>query len=395
MAQSSTNAALPPWDVVALDDFQTPERTQASQWRRSWRAATTWMTGKEASERQAKQESELRALPEIKLAHLAPSIDWRPAAACLEQALKSYDDAPLVLFISPPHGGHSAVVSHWAAQQDIHCLTAPTLKELVEGSLAWVDNATQTKRWAIPALERHFLRHTQGLQGIRHLIERALSGRLGQSVVGCDSWTYAYLQHAVGLEGVPVFTLQGVEGEQLAHYFSQSAGECPTVYSTRTGKSILTSGSDQKAAYKELQRLAAHCRGHLGIAWHYWRERLREPAEDTASSDNHGHKPSDKEQSDTSQELWLLDALAEAKLPTDTGDLATLLLHTLLIHGGLEDHALKHVLPFSDHEALNARFALARRGILSSQQGRWQVSPLSYASVRQLLESRNYLVDPL
>lgn len=399
MAQSSTNAALPPWDVVALDDFQTPERTQASQWRRSWRAATTWMTGKEASERQAKQESELRALPEIKLAHLAPSIDWRPAAACLEQALKSYDDAPLVLFISPPHGGHSAVVSHWAAQQDIHCLTAPTLKELVEGSLAWVDNATQTKRWAIPALERHFLRHTQGLQGIRHLIERALSGRLGQSVVGCDSWTYAYLQHAVGLEGVPVFTLQGVEGEQLAHYFSQSAGECPTVYSTRTGKSILTSGSDQKAAYKELQRLAAHCRGHLGIAWHYWRERLREPAEDTASSDNHGHKPSDKrsdkEQSDTSQELWLLDALAEAELPTDTGDLATLLLHTLLIHGGLEDHALKHVLPFSDHEALNARFALARRGILGSQQGRWQVSPLSYASVRQLLESRNYLVDPL
>ncbi|MEE3110566.1 MAG: hypothetical protein VX299_01000, partial [Pseudomonadota bacterium] len=97
----------------------------------------------------------------------------------------------------------------------------------------------------------------------------------------------------------------------------------------------------------------------------------------------------------TSQELWLLDALAEAELPTDTGDLATLLLHTLLIHGGLEDHALKHVLPFSDHESLNARFALARRGMLSSQQGRWQVAPLSYASVRQLLESRNYLVDPL
>ncbi len=154
------------------------------------------------------------------------------------------------------------------------------------------------------------------------------------------------------------------------------------MYSTRTGKSILTSDSDQKEAYKELQRLAAHCRGHLGIAWHYWRERLREPAEDS-------------DDSDTSQELWLLDALAEAELPTDTGDLATLLLHTLLIHGGLEDHALKHVLPFSDHESLNARFALARRGMLSSQQGRWQVAPLSYASVRQLLESRNYLVDPL
>ncbi|HAZ99671.1 MAG TPA: hypothetical protein DCX04_10700, partial [Halomonas sp.] len=134
--------------------------------------------------------------------------------------------------------------------------------------------------------------------------------------------------------------------------------------------------------------LAAHCRGHLGIAWHYWRERLREPSEANTSDDA-------PETRSNAQELWLLDALADAELPADTGDLATLLLHTLLIHGGLEDQALKHVLPFSDHEALNARFALARRGILSRQQGRWQVAPLSYASVRQLLESRNYLVDPL
>lgn len=270
MAQGSTNVALSPWNVVALDTFQTPERTQASQWRRSWRAATTWMIGKEASERQAKQESELRALPKVKLAHVAPPIDWLPATERLKQALKDYEDAPVVLFISPPYGGHSTVVSQWAAQQDIPCLTVPTLKELVDGSLAWVEDATQLKRWAIPALEYHFLRHTNGLQGVRELLERALSGRLGQSVMGCDSWTYAYLQHTVGLEGVPVLTLQG-----------------------------------------------------------------------------------------------------------------------------LEDQALKHVLPFSDHEALNARFALAQRGILSSQQGRWQVAPLSYASVRQLLESRNYLVDPL
>ena len=89
MAQGSTNVALSPWNVVALDTFQTPERTQASQWRRSWRAATTWMIGKEASERQAKQESELRALPKVKLAHVAPPIDWLPATERLKQALKS------------------------------------------------------------------------------------------------------------------------------------------------------------------------------------------------------------------------------------------------------------------------------------------------------------------
>ena len=202
MAQSSTNAALSPWKVVSLDSFHTPERTQASQWRRSFRAATTWMVGREASERQAKQESELRALPEVKLAHWAPSIDWTPAARGLAQSLQAYDEAPMVMFVSPPHGGHAAVVRHWAAQRSVECLTPPTLPELLEGSTVWLDHVAPRKRWAIPALERHFLRHTNGLQGVRELVERSLSGRMGQSVIGCDSWTYAYLQHAVGLEGV-------------------------------------------------------------------------------------------------------------------------------------------------------------------------------------------------
>ncbi|UYV18285.1 hypothetical protein K1Y77_12430 [Halomonas qaidamensis] len=398
MTQRLSKSALSPWQVVALESFQTPEQTQASQWRRSWRAATTWIIGKEASERQAKEESELRKLPEVALSHWVPAIDWVPAANALSQAMGEYADAPVVLFISPPYGGHGAVVSHWAQQQDVSCLSTPTFAELVDGCLEWVERCGHQRRWAIPTLERHFLRHSLGLQGVRELLERALSGRLGQGVIGCDSWTYAYLQHAVGLEGVPVVTLQALEGEQLAHYFTQLAndgGVFPTVYSSRTGRPILANTSEdddeRERSYKELQRLAAHCRGHLGIAWHYWRERLRKPVE----SCNTERSDEQFQEEQSQEELWLLDALAEAELPTDTGDVATLLLHALLIHGGLEDQALGHVLPFSHHEALGARLALARQEILSCHQGRWQVAPLSYASVRQLLESRNYLVDPL
>ncbi|WP_226912873.1 hypothetical protein, partial [Halomonas sp. 3D7M] len=358
----------------------------------------------EASEHQAKEESELRKLSEVALSHWVPAIDWTPAARALSQVTEGYVDAPVVLFISPPHGGHAAVVSHWAQQQGVNCISAPTLNELTEGCLEWVERCGSQRQWVIPALERHFLRHTQGLQGVRELLERALSGRLGQGVIGCDSWTYAYLQHAVGLEGVPVVTLQALEGEQLAHYFAQLAGDGgvrPTVYSSRTGQPILADVSEDSAdgerSYKELQRLAAHCRGHLGIAWHYWRERLREPAGngDSGRSQEQSEGQPKEPSKESSKELWLLDALAEAELASDTGDVATLLLHTLLIHGGLEDQALGYVLPFSSHEALNARLALARQGILRCHQGRWQVAPLSYASVRQLLESRNYLVDPL
>lgn len=397
MAQRSSNEAPSLWKVVELTDFTTPERTQASQWRRSWQTATRWLVGREAAEHKAKQESELRTLPEVRLAHLVPNVDWAPGAIEFAHVLhqQGLEEEPVVFFVTPPYGGHSAVVNYWAKQQGVSCLATPTYQELSEGKLGWIARCENQPSWALPELERYFLRHTQGLQGVRELLERALSGRMGRGVIGCDSWTYAYLQQAIGLDGTPAFTLQAVEGKQLAHYFANLAdgGSCPTVYSTRTGNPILANDSDgnaeneRKTVHKELQRLAAHCRGHLGIAWHYWRERLREPAESGESAQSQDDAQS--------QELWLLDALAEAELPAETGDLATLLLHTLLIHGGLEDQALGDVLPFSHHEVLNARLSLARRGLLSCQAGRWQVSPLSYASVRQLLESRNYLVDAL
>lgn len=390
MGEQPSSADAPLWAVVELDQFRTPEQTQASQWRRSLRSVSTWLGGKNNAEQQVKDESELRALPEVKLAHLVPPIDWAPAARALGQQLEG-QNAPVTFFITTPFSGHASVVTHWAEKHHVACLAPPTLSEIAEGSTQWVERCVNQREWAIPALERYFLRHTQGIQGIREFLERALSGRLGQGVIGCDSWTYAFLQRVIGIDGAPVFTLQSMEGEQLSRYFAEMAthsGQPPPVYSTRTGKQVLANlkGSDHesanneashKGANKELQRLAAHCRGHVGLAWHYWRERLREPT------------------SDDEEALWLVDALAEAELAADTGDIATLVLHALLVHGGLDDHSLGEVLPFSHHEALNARLALQRKGIVSSCEGRWQIKPLSYASVRQLLASRNYLVDPL
>ena len=382
MGEQPSWVDTPLWEVVELDQFRTPEQTQASQWRRSLRSISTWLGGKNSTEQQVKDESELRALPGVRLAHLVPPIDWAPAASALGQQLEG-QDAPLTFFITTPYSGHASVVTHWAETHQVACLAPPTLSEIAEGSTQWVEQCVNQREWAIPALERYFIRHTQGIQGVREFLERALSGRLGKGVIGCDSWTYAFLQHVIGIDGAPVFTLQSMEGEQLARYFAQIAthsGEPPPVYSTRTGKQVLfdsASNQKSKAPNKELQRLAAHCRGHIGLAWHYWRERLREP------------KAGDDEA------LWLVDALAEAELAVDTGDIATLVLHALMVHGGLDDDSLGEVLPFSHHEALNARLALQRKGIVSSCEGRWQIAPLSYASVRQLLESRNYLVDPL
>ncbi len=83
MTKRSTKAVSTPWAVVSLEEFATPDSTQASQWRRTWRAVTSRLVGKRDAEQQAKEEHELRMLPEIKLAHLVPGIDWSPAAELL------------------------------------------------------------------------------------------------------------------------------------------------------------------------------------------------------------------------------------------------------------------------------------------------------------------------
>ncbi|UZH08759.1 MULTISPECIES: hypothetical protein [unclassified Halomonas] len=86
MGEQPSWVDTPLWEVVELDQFRTPEQTQASQWRRSLHSISTWLGGKNSTEQQVKDESELRALPEVRLAHLVPPIDWAPAASALDSS---------------------------------------------------------------------------------------------------------------------------------------------------------------------------------------------------------------------------------------------------------------------------------------------------------------------
>ncbi|WP_299310510.1 hypothetical protein [uncultured Halomonas sp.] len=76
---------------------------------------------------------------------------------------------------------------------------------------------------ARPRLERCFLRHAEGLAGVRRLVEQALAGRLGPGIIGCDSWAWAYLQHTLALPEGQAFTLQPFDGADLDRYFAAAA----------------------------------------------------------------------------------------------------------------------------------------------------------------------------
>ncbi|SHM07930.1 hypothetical protein [Vreelandella subglaciescola] len=366
--------------LEALAEFSPPGLTRASQWQRSWRAVGRWVVGHEGEKARAAREKTLGRPSADRLDRwLVPG-----RGAALAHALQQSLDLaahPVTFLITPPYGGHAQAIDTLAEAEGLTRLAAPSKTALLNGDMTWMQSLSAQSRWAIPALERHFLRRVDGLQSVRDFLERAQSGALGSGVIGCDSWSYAYLQQAVGLEGVPALTPQALDGEALGDLLAaRLSPHCPTLLSSRTQKPLLPDTSGAGGDGRALQRLAANCRGHWGLAWQSFQASLREPGTEDSQAD---------------APLWYVPMQGDAALPADAEDTLLLVLHALLIHGGLDDESLCQVLPFSRHETIQTRLGLTRRGVLCERERRWQVAPLCYTGVRQLLTARHYLVDAL
>lgn len=374
----------PLWEVVPLEERELPRASQASQARRRWQALGRWLTlGSEAGEEPARDEAQLERLPRVRLANLAPPIDWQPGARALARYFAEAGESagPVTLLVGAPADGHAELVEAWARLSGECLLPEPTAGALLAGEIPWSPEPSP-HGWVIPRLERGFLRQATSLAGLRNFLEAALTGRLGRGVIGCDSWTWAYLQHALALPEAAAVTLQAFDGARLTRYFSSTTraalGEPQVIRAVGSGEPVLVDGEEAPTS-RELRELAAHCHGQLGLAWHYWRARL-------CNETPEGEAP------DT---LWLAETLDEATLPGEVGEESVLLLHALLLHGGLDEALLPEVLPFSHARALSGLRQLQRRGVVSCDAGRWRVAPLGYMSVRRLLEERTYLVDAL
>ena len=101
---------------------------------------------------------------------------------------------------------------------------------------------------------------------------------------------------------------------------------------------------------EDIEQLAAHCRGNPGIACDYWRTRLRAEPEDkdAAAGDSEGDARGDE---DHEAVVWVASARQERALPAQGAEDSALVLHALLVHGGLPAPMLPAVLPLSRHAA--------------------------------------------
>ena len=299
-----------PWRIVTLDEHVRPTDSQPAAMRRRWRALARLLRSEDPDQAHARAETELRSLPNVRLEHLAPALDWSAAAEALASFLRDESARPpdasharVRVLVCPPHCAHEQILAHWAARHGARILDLPDEADVLADTPRWLESLPppptddrDARPWVLPRLERCFLRHAQGLTLLRSFLAAAFSGRLGPGLIGCDSWAFAYVQRIWPLPAGVALTLQGFDGSALAEHFIRpfcSGVHAVEFRSARSGKPLLpepdSDGEDRDAAIApELRQLAAHVRGNPGLAWHYWRERLRSapqarPAQDGES----------------------------------------------------------------------------------------------------------------
>ncbi len=403
-ASSSVDRAADPalWEFVRLGAYQVPSRPARSA------AASAWSSFKhifrrvdEESQAPVKQETELCALPQVRLAHLVPPLDWTDAAAALGTSLKDWmsssePDWPVKFVIGQPYGGHGEIVRQWGAQHAAAVVAAPSYEQILAGDKRYFESwPTADRPWVLPNLERCYLRHARGLPLVRELLEEAESGRLGRGVIGCDSWAWAYLQRVWPVPRPDALTLQAFDGSRVTRLLTTMVAsrsrQLIRFRNAATGHDILTVPAGDDEVRVEIAQLAAHCRGNVGTAIRYWRERLRsEPHAQETDSDLDGKTPEHIEPGEES--VWVA-ALPEPAFPLESDEEIAFVLHALLLHCGLPASLLPELLPLSHHRCMPILLRLKTAGLVQCRNDHWRVSELAYALVRTMLQGRDFLTD--
>lgn len=398
--------ASPLWQWVNLADYDPPT-TSVKVVPENWWAALCKRTRHDDDDSETSDRiNGLETPSDQQLMQIVPDPDWRGAAAALNDALEDgwmnrQADRLTVFLVGPPHGGIAGILGQWAEQRQWRILDPPTPEQILAADPTWLSSQmTDERAWVLPALERVYLRHAAGLGLMRQFLRQACSGSLGRSVIGCDSWAWAFLRRAGPNGRAPTLALQAFDQERLSLYLQglTDVAEKPRLVfrHAHSGKYVLpppAENPDEGAVVDRdfLGRLAVYSRGIPGIAQTLWRASLRTrldpeiPAEETSSDAPKSPYPT----------MWITpwNDIKKPTLPAHAGRDCAFVLHTLLLHNGLTAEWLGQLLPLSPDQVIETLWWLRDADLLEQAGEVWRVSPLGYPVVRKFLEDHGYFID--
>ncbi len=397
------------WDFISCNDFEIPrsptEETARSHSRRLWHWLKYDVLGRPNPDTESVADK--RSLPSpAELTAVAVEPDWCAAAealgADLDHWLENIPSATSVrALVGPPESGTADVLRTLVEQRQLKVLTPPPVNILLDDPeahevvLQSLDEATD-ELLVVPSFENFYLRHQNGTAFVRQVVERLLRRPV---LLGCDSWAWAFLQQAIGIEdtlGKPI-TLAAFDGHRLdawlrSHYdlqvteFRQSRDNQP-VFPSRSAVSPGDQHEPEQEVSTLIKSLAARARGNLGVALALWCSGLR--TRDPQS------KQSEPSAAMSRQVYWVVapSERESAMLSEKLRQSHRFILHAILLHGGLPPSLLFTLLPLSPEDITRGVSELKRAGLIHEQQGILKVALTEYPEIRQNLVDEGFLVD--
>ena len=276
-------------------------------------------------------------------------------------------------------------MTEWASSNGLRTLRPPDRARLIAADqspgdpcdsdlLAKVDGPV-----VIPRLELWFLRHRDGLRSLRRLLT-AIADTNADVAIGCDSWAWAYLCRAEGVDqlaGEPA-TTRPFSGPELAAWFGKlldNHGNGRIDFRLSSNGETIDPTSTDGASAGFFEQLASRSLGIPWVAWHLWRRCIRSSAdpEDTSEPDI---------EATIKGSLWLTPIEGIA-VPASVSSEGLLVLQSLLLHGGLLESILQTTLPQpASGGTLNG---LKRAGLIGNVDGRLVCRAAAYPEIRDRL----------
>lgn len=402
MTPEDSSTAPPLWQFIRLSEYGRPPEPAAERVHRGlWRL---WDRLRRTQKPATFDHLEMRRVAEDLLLRAASEPDWRQAVPALAEEFKDWlasggQADPLQVVVGAPYSGTGFAARHWAAENNWRLIEPPAAEQLLTGAREWLNSldASEESPWIIPCLEKCYLRHYNGLEAIKTLLDK-LSSRRHATLLACDSWAWAYLRTSVNIDSVSPtpYVLVAFDQSRLKRWLqtlAQFADEHPWVFRLPDGKVVFQSaGEDIESNQEEecdfLYRLAAHSRGIPGVAWSIWRCSLRfAPLWKNEDRENQPEEPE--------RTMWVSpwESLDFPRIPKENRDRLALLLHTLLLHRGVSHRLLPELLPGLASEFGQDLHQLRAAGLVEREHGEWRVTALGYPAVRAFLQDEGFLVD--
>lgn len=402
------------WQYIPAADYNTPDQPAAEKVKMGLASLFDrfWLGSSPASEEE--QKVERSPLREAMLDEILPLVSWEEAAANLQTTLDPrFAESPLRQFaqavIGAPGSGVREVVRCYGDQVGGRIFAPPEPERLLRpDSDFWQEvNRDDTTVLVIPELERFYLRHADGLELIRQLMERLWHSHC-PVIVGCDSWAWAYFCKVLRIDAVfrSPLVLNALDGDALwswlrpiprGRFVVRADWNDEVIFPIETGADAAKEEEDgsskngkppyQGAPY--FQTIAALSRGIPGVAAALWRKCL---CDGEANQAQEGNEPKNTHQG-VSIRVRALDRVSLPSLNSKAATREAVVLHTLLLHAGLSTSFLLRLVPFPPAEAMGTLSSLNAAGMVSEIEGFWSVPPLAYPQVRAFLKAETLLID--